>query len=117
MSSDASSDTQANDLRGVNARTATSELTGTLYVMSNKAGLGFYRYTDDYMPQNKAFITVTGSGAREFYGFGETTGINSVSDERTENADVWYSLDGRKIMGKPSEKGIYIKRGRKEVVR
>jgi hypothetical protein len=29
----------------------------------------------------------------------------------------WYSLDGRKLEGKPTVKGIYIHNGRKEVVK
>jgi len=29
----------------------------------------------------------------------------------------WYSLDGRRIVGKPSAKGIYINNGRKVVIK
>jgi len=31
--------------------------------------------------------------------------------------DVWYTLDGRKLDGMPTKKGIYINGGRKVVVR
>jgi hypothetical protein len=29
---------------------------------------------------------------------------------------VWYDLNGRKLNGKPAQKGIYIKNGKKIVV-
>lgn len=32
------------------------------------------------------------------------------------NAD-WYTLDGRKLSGKPTQKGIYVVKGRKIVVK
>ena len=60
----------------------------------------------------------------------ETTGIVSIEnsrffDERSgkaeriiENgADAWYTLDGRKLNGKPSAKGIYINNGHKVVIK
>ena len=31
--------------------------------------------------------------------------------------DVWYTLDGRRINGKPSEKGIYINNGKKIAIK
>ena len=33
------------------------------------------------------------------------------------SADGWYTLDGRKLSGKPTQKGIYIKDGKKMVVK
>lgn len=38
----------------------------------------------------------------------ETTGIITMYDARSEMSDVWYSLDGRKLNGKPTEKGVYV---------
>jgi hypothetical protein len=41
--------------------------------------------------------------------------------ERAERAeilaDAWYSLDGRKLNSQPSAKGIYMKRGKKVVIK
>ena len=31
--------------------------------------------------------------------------------------DSWFSLDGRKLVGKPAKKGVYIHNGKKEVVK
>ena len=47
----------------------------------------------------------------------ETTGITSMEDVRGKMYDAWYSLDGRKLQGKPTTKGMYIHNGRKEVVK
>ena len=47
----------------------------------------------------------------------ETTSIASMEDVRCKMADAWYTLDGRKLSGKPTFKGIYIHQGLKEVVK
>ena len=51
---------------------------------------------------------------------GETTGIVDM-DHGTWNVeykvDAWYSLDGRKLQGKPSQKGLYIHNGKVVVIK
>jgi hypothetical protein len=37
--------------------------------------------------------------------------------EITEKADAWYTIDGIRLNGKPSKKGLYIHNGRKTVVK
>ena len=53
------------------------------------------------------------------FGDGETTGIISVHDSgfMVNGSDAWYSLDGRKLNGKPTAKGIYINNGRKVAIK
>ena len=50
----------------------------------------------------------------------ETTGLESV-ELRTENGEfataAWYDLNGRKLNGMPTKKGVYIMNGRKVVVK
>ena len=50
----------------------------------------------------------------------ETTGVESV-ELRTENGEfataAWYDLNGRKLNGMPTKKGVYIMNGRKVVVK
>ena len=50
---------------------------------------------------------------------GEATGIISISNEsgRQAVADGWYTLDGRKLQGKPSRAGVYIFNGNKTVIK
>ena len=52
------------------------------------------------------------------FGGGETTEIGTINNNRETIANnQWYTLDGRKLTGKPTTKGVYIHNGRKEVVR
>ena len=46
---------------------------------------------------------------------GETTGISKLEED--SSADSYYTLDGLKVNGKPSAKGMYIKNGKKYVVK
>ncbi len=53
------------------------------------------------------------------FGEDDATGIISTTNctNYTNSADAWYSLDGRKLSGKPTKKGLYINNGRKVVVK
>ena len=49
---------------------------------------------------------------------GETTGIMNVQCSMFNvQSDNWYSLDGRKLAGKPAQKGLYINKGVKIVIK
>ena len=54
-----------------------------------------------------------GDGSENTTGIYENLGFN---DRNVEN-EAWYSLDGRRLQGRPTAKGLYIHNGRKEVVR
>lgn len=47
------------------------------------------------------------------------TGIDSVTEEEISDAkkDSWYTLDGRRLDGKPQRRGLYITREKKVIVR
>lgn len=48
---------------------------------------------------------------------GELTAIENL-EFRIENSDgAWYALDGRKLQGKPTQKGLYINNGRKVAIK
>ena len=51
---------------------------------------------------------------------GTVTGIGTISTktgEGTIDNGAWYSLDGRRIEGKPSTKGVYINNGNKVIIK
>ena len=51
------------------------------------------------------------------FGSGEQTGLSSTrSDVNTADA-LWYSLDGRRLNGRPTQGGVYLNNGRKVVIR
>ena len=109
-----------NDLRGVDDATAVSTLgTGTFYVLGNQnSHFGFHQYTGTTMAAGKAYLLVSGASApaRGFsIVFDEADGIREVKGGK--DADAWHNLDGRRINGSPSAKGIYIHEGRKEVLK
>ena len=48
------------------------------------------------------------------------TGMSSLSPDlspKGEGSDYWYTLDGRKLDSKPTQRGTYINKGRKYVVK
>ena len=49
---------------------------------------------------------------------GDTTGIDAtlMNSERV-NSEAWYTLDGRKLQGKPTQKGVYITNGKKVIIK
>ena len=62
------------------------------------------------------------NGVRAFvlnFGDDETTGIISVYDSgfMVNGSDAWYTLDGRRLDGVPTAKGLYIHGGRKVIVK
>lgn len=59
------------------------------------------------------FITVSSMGGGDD-GF---TGIESIDSEDTDGNGTWHTLDGRRLEGKPVKKGVYIKDGRKYIIK
>ena len=57
------------------------------------------------------------NGAKNFVlNFGDsTTEIVNYQLSTVNSNDSWYSIDGRKLQGEPTQKGIYIHRGKKMV--
>lgn len=76
----------------------------------------FYIDNPNYTPTG-----VQGAPARLRIIFGESTvsGITELqNDESTESQNgAWYSIDGRRLNGKPSAKGLYIVDGKKVMVK
>ena len=120
-----SSDTNGNDLRGYSDRTLRTNAmiwnsANAIYTMGNTSvGFGFHRYTGEYVPAGKAFLplnTSVGAKAQSLtivFAIG-ATGIKSVSSDSNVQND-WFSLDGTRLSGKPSQPGIYVN-GKKKVV-
>ncbi len=121
-----------NHLRGVDVDTPTSSLgTGTFYVLgmttvNNEQHFGFHRYEGSEMAARKAFVLVSGSNqalARSLtMVFDDATGIQNVEADSSlstlhSSLQEWYTLDGRKLQGKPTKSGIYVNNGRKVVIK
>ena len=113
---------EGNELTGVDAATAAPS---NAYCLSKETtgsarGVGFYTYTGT-IPAHRAYLVVAGgpSLARGFLGFGDddnTTGISLPEAVVIENDGPIYDLSGRRIIGQP-QKGIYVKNGKKFVIK
>ena len=93
---------------------------GNMYVLNNGSqGVGFYKLKDGKsLSPGKAYLYYSGSLARDFFGFDETTALREISNEKLEiSNDDYYTLDGRKLQGKPTTKGLYIVNGKKVVIK
>ena len=52
------------------------------------------------------------------FGDEEETGITNTNRSNDTNSDhAWYTLDGRKLTTKPTQKGVYIHEGNKVVIK
>ena len=80
-----------------------------------------YPTADGNINAFRAYFQLDGSisSARSFvldFGDGETTGLTPVPSPRGEGSE-YYSLDGRKLQGTPTAKGVYIVNGKKVVIK
>lgn len=96
------------------------------YMLTTKSGvLGFYwqqgsnEGTAIMNAAHKAYLRVpTGAGIKGFTFDNLVTGITAINGNGNTNGnDGWYTLDGRRLSGPPTQQGIYIHNGRKEVVK
>lgn len=106
------------EFKGVTEPTDMSGFNNLLYVMN---GLGDFYFAEDKsekLPAHRCYVdmgsTAIVAPARLQIVDGEETGINDNKRELITNNN-WYSLDGRKLAGKPTRKGLYINNGVKVV--
>lgn len=76
--------------------------------------IGFYKANSNTVTANHCYLTA-GSSARSLtIAFDETTGVNTVTTQL--NDDKVYDLQGR-LVCQPTTKGIYVKNGKKFMVK
>lgn len=101
---------------------------GEIYMMGMVEGeFGFFRYTGAYTPYYKAMLFIpssTGNSAAISLAFSEeVTGIKEVyvdegqaARNKVQGDDVWYTINGMRLNGKPSAPGLYINNGKKVII-
>ena len=112
-----------NDLRGVDVPTLRTSLTSndakTLYMLSNKNNkFGFHSFGATNVPARKAYFTISSSAnARPFSMVfeDETTAIRQL--RKTNAESPVYDLNGRAVNGNNLKPGIYVKNGKKVVIK
>ena len=88
---------------------------------ANDENVGFYYGNDDgsafECQDHKAYLALPAAASTRCYPFsaGQGTGVGIVNYQLS--IINYFDLSGRKISGKPVKKGVYVRNGRKEVVR
>ena len=94
----------------------------TLAVENEK--LGFYKYVGKTLAANRAYLIFTppaGSNVSHLSiaGFDSDESLDGIRDAKAVVADddAWYTLQGAKLAGQPTQRGIYIHGGKKVMVK
>ena len=75
------------------------------------ANMAYLKFVTNQQLSAPQYISISGD-------LGEgTTGVDASLVNSEEVNSVWYDLNGRKLNGKPAQKGIYIKNGKKVIVK
>lgn len=53
---------------------------------------------------------------RRKYSYDNATGLTDIKDSKN-HSDAWFTLDGRRLSGKPQMRGIYINGGQKVIIK
>ncbi len=84
--------------------------------------LGFYKYVNDNLAANKAYLVykpAAGSNVT-YFSFGDESGeeTDAISNMKVVKVDdAWYTLQGARLNGQPTQRGIYIHGGKKVIVK
>lgn len=83
--------------------------------------LGFWRTNNSKIGNWRAYLDLTGttSNAKGFILSWDTfapTGISQVETTQGKVNTPWYTLDGRELGTKPSQRGVYIHNGKKVII-
>lgn len=93
------------------------------YFMKNNEFYSIQEESEDIkVPAGKAVLYLRQAASSPSYSSiiqlvntGEVTNINSITDD-TDEGD-WYDMSGRKLNGRPTKRGVYIKNNKKTVIR
>lgn len=96
-----------------------------LLLRNGSQGLGFYGFTNETytVGANKAYLQIPTSmmptAGANYIGLEFEEGVTGIdtSSMAKETTEGWFSIDGRKLNGKPTRKGVYVNNGRKIVIK
>ena len=121
---------KAKNMLEVQAADLANVLTGQIYWLYNNE---FVLNMAGKIPANKVYLNPnhptppstsggggSGAPARLSIRRSESTGIYEMTDSKNGDVwgqDNWYTLDGRRLNGRPTQKGLYITKDRKVVIK
>lgn len=107
---------QGNNIYALNVGEARGEYPeGSVFEQNYRDIRPFQAYTT-HTAGARGFISLESLGG----GNDDATGIKDLRIQNSELRDsdgFWYSLDGRRLNAKPTKKGVYVKDGRKIVIK
>ena len=91
---------------------------GTKYYICNGYDFVWVRNAGT-IAANRCWLEISNSNARALnIVFGdEATSIKNLTPTLSEGEGAWYDLNGRKLNGMPTKKGVYILNGKKTVIK
>lgn len=121
----------ANMLVGVTKETpiaATDGSSSNFVLTDGSYGYNWYAATGNTLAVGEAYLTLptrsvgNNANARAFnWVFVDEdpipTGIEDLITPDTVDDDAWYTLNGVRLAGKPTARGIYVNRGKKQVIK
>ena len=98
---------------------AAAQSTGTVYTLGRgkDSYINFYKYSGNTLSAYKAFLILEDNDAKAFSMVFEdgTTGIIALDADNGDGA--WYTVQGIKLQGKPTRKGVYIHDGKSIIIK
>ena len=93
-----------------------------IYVMNGDGDFIWASDTSEKLGAHKCYVDLGKAAGRRLTVISDdnATGIHSIDNgpSTMDDADgAWYSIDGRKLQGKPTKKGLYIYKGKKTVIK
>ena len=91
---------------------------GSIFISNYRSARPFEVYTFHEPRSNETNIF----GSRiislsSLFGGNGTTGVNDAMKTAEPNGETWYDMNGHRLQGKPTRKGVYIKNGKKVVIK
>ena len=95
---------------------------GSIVMTLNKQNgvLAFYKYTGVDLAANKAYLVYTPSAGSNvsYISIGGGEDLDGIRDAKAVKVDdAWYTLQGARLSGEPTQRGIYIHGGKKVMVK
>lgn len=94
------------------------------YILNNAGDfiLAYVTPTDNTIAAHRCYVDLSGDNSNQarLISSGDATGIDSTVNGQWSMDDLdgnWFSLDGRRLNGQPTRKGIYIHHGKKTVIK
>ena len=106
----------------IGVATATQLSGDGIYVMNGDGDFIWASDTSEKLGAHKCYVDLGKAAGRRLTVISDdnATGIHSIDNgpSTMDDADgAWYSIDGRKLQGKPTKKGLYIYKGKKTVIK